>query len=482
MTFFKLPVSLARIPLALALFAAFPLISRAQPDPGAYHAISRLDYYTDENAGEIAVYVPDGKMDIAITIDLVFEFEHINRWYPVAPRGISSVPFPLEMLREGNNEITVSFYENNKWIDSRKVNVEVRPAKTNAVKTDRASGCLSAGGSRFFPVGYTCDWPVDPVLLEKDSKKGFNMLIPLWQAGKKGRKERTRFLDRCEALDVKVNYDLSALTGTSISDRDQGRKLKILRKEIEIFRDHPALLSWHMGEAGDKDHMAVLYALVREIDPWHPVSLTLSKAEQAAMYKNIADIFILRASADQMSDLANYVSDLNALERFFLMQKPVWFSPVFHASGDILPKHLSVREARMITYLNIIHHASGILFNFNDDQAVAPESSSMREEVEMFAAEIMELSPSLCVGKAAPVVTVDHEGLYARVLNLHGMFSLVVVNTSEITTEVTLTLPEIDFDTDVDVLFENRTVPMESGVIRDLMDGLGTKIYRIDAR
>ncbi|MBW6459312.1 MAG: hypothetical protein K0B08_01960, partial [Bacteroidales bacterium] len=256
------------LPLLLLFVASINLKSYSQPDRNTYHAISRLDYYTDEKTGEIAVYIPESKAEMEIAIDLVFEFQFINRRYPVVPRGISSVPFSLELLRVGNNEVTVSFYEDEKWVDSRKVNVEIKPVSINAVKRDRATGCLAQGEERIFPVGLNCEWPVSSIKLAEYSSNGLKMISPDWKAGRKGRKERIRFMNQCAALGIWINYDLSALAGSSISERDQEKKLKALQKELALFRDHPALLSWMIPGSRENENMSVVYyTLIKETDP-----------------------------------------------------------------------------------------------------------------------------------------------------------------------------------------------------------------------
>ena len=419
--------------LAVVFMTFFSLQGYSQPDESAYHAISRLDYYTDEKTGEIAVYIPESKAKMEITIDLVFEFQFLNRGFPVVPRGISSVPFSMELLREGNNEVTVSFYENEKWTDSRKVNVEIKPAVINSVKRDRASGCYSVEGERIYPVGLTCDWPVGLIKLEEYANYGLNMLSPDWKAGKKGRKERVRFMDRCAALGIRVMYDLTALSGSSQSDREQEKKRKALTKEVNYFRDHPALLSWKLSGGGENEGVpAAYYTLIKETDPYHPVSMDLS-------------------------------------------------SPFNPESNDVAS--LSPERARMLTYLNIVHHASGIPVHFDDKQLFTPALTFISDESLSVANEVVALQPLLCSGQAAPVVTHAHEGLFTLDLNYHGLFTILAVNTTDNPMDVTLTMPEFtDLTINAEVMFEERAVEVNKGVITDRISPLGVNIYQINVR
>lgn len=433
MNFMNMTLSKRVSHLAVIFMTFFFLQGYAQPDETAYHAISRLDYYTDEKTGEIVVYIPESKVKMEITIDLVFEFQFINRRFPVVPRGISSVPFSLELLRVGNNEVTVSFYEDEKWVDSRKVNVEIKPAVINAVKRDRASGCYSVEGERIYPLGLSCDWPVGNIKVEEYANYGLNMISPNWKAGRKGRKERFRFMDRCAALGIRVMYDLTALSGSSQSDREQEKKQKALTKEVNYFRDHPALLSWKLpGGMENEPMLALYYTLIKETDPYHPVSMDLP-------------------------------------------------SPFDPESNDGVS--LSPEKARMLTYWKIIHYASSILHYFDDHQPITPALSFTREEYLTVANEIVALQPYLCSGQAAPVVTHGHEGLYTLDLNYHGLFTILAVNTTDNPMDIILTLPEFtDLTIKAELMFEDRLVEVKKGVIADRISPLGINIYQINVR
>lgn len=189
----------------------------SRTDSTAYFASSRLDYYTNEKVGEILVFVPERLKDHKISIDLVFEYEPLNKDFPAASDGVSIVPFSMDRLREGQNEITVSFYEDEKWVDSRKVWVTVRPPHENAVKVDLATGGLSVNGLPFFPFGFYTYFPVQPALAESEVVKGFNLISPYQKIEKKSLKERKAYMDRCAALGMKVNYNLCSVAGGEAS-------------------------------------------------------------------------------------------------------------------------------------------------------------------------------------------------------------------------------------------------------------------------
>lgn len=157
----------------------------AQPDAGSYYAASRLDYYTGEEVGEVLLNIPETKKDRKISIDLVFEYEALNKGFVVSSTGVSTVPFPLKRLRVGNNEITVSFYEDDKWVDSRKIWITIRPSKENAVMVDRAKGGIFANGILMLPSGFFACQIDDLDGLGLEAANGFNLVTPYQNNNKK---------------------------------------------------------------------------------------------------------------------------------------------------------------------------------------------------------------------------------------------------------------------------------------------------------
>ena len=174
----------SRIIFILALMIVPVSICRAQDS--TYSAFSRQNYYTDEQEGEVAVFVPESKSNMRITVDLAFEFGFLSRGQLVFPGHLVPCAFPLDRFHEGINEVTVSFYENEKWVDSRKVNVEIRKGVFNAVKVDRLTGTLVVDGLPFYPIGFYCNWPVTKSFLDEEVVKGFNLVSPYWKIDNKG--------------------------------------------------------------------------------------------------------------------------------------------------------------------------------------------------------------------------------------------------------------------------------------------------------
>ncbi|MDX9907230.1 MAG: hypothetical protein RBS55_11630, partial [Bacteroidales bacterium] len=96
----------------IVLLLSGSLSGKAQADTSGYMAMPRLNYYTNDEVGEIIVITPGQLTGNKVTVDLVFEYEFLNRGFVVVPGALTTVPFEMKRLREGENEITVSFYKN----------------------------------------------------------------------------------------------------------------------------------------------------------------------------------------------------------------------------------------------------------------------------------------------------------------------------------------------------------------------------------
>jgi hypothetical protein len=460
--------------VSILCILALPGIS--QPDSAIYYASSRLDYYTNEEVGEVLVFVPENLKEHKITIDIVFEYERINRAYPVASLGISTVPFPMKLLREGANELTVSFYEDDKWVDSRKVWVTIKAHRDNAVKIDQATGGLSVAGMPLMPFGFFTNSPVPLTLLEEEVVKGFNLITARQDNGKKTLKSRKAYMNRCADLGIRVNYDISTI-----------EKQEDLRREIELFRDHPALLTWFIADRPDgnelpADSLIEIYRLIKELDPYHPVSLLLMSPRKAGEYRDVMDIAMTNPNPVPMGRLMEVKDYTDIMKKAFWLQKPVWVVPQSSGGNEWWQREPTPREIRAMTYMAIIHGATGVQYFSRSGPNSFPKSTATWDECGKMALEIAALTPDILSAQYAPILKPDRPEIHAKAWNRSGLVTIAVVN--EINEPGIFSLKMVDHDITIkaNVLFENRQVDIVDGVIEDMIDGYGTRVYRFDIR
>jgi hypothetical protein len=478
---------------ATLFLVALSISGFSRPDSSAYYASSRLDYYTNEKVGEILVFVPERLKEHRISIDLVFEYEALNRSFPAASSGVSTVPFPMDRLRIGQNEITVSFYEDDKWVDSRKVWVTLKPHCENAVKVDLATGGLSVNGLPFFPFGFYTYSPVQPGLAEEEAVKGFNLISPYQKIEKKSLKERKACMDRCASLGIKVNYDVCSVAGGGgvENSRLQGltreEKLDRLKKEVILFRDHPALLTWYIADEPDgqnipPDSLKEAYRLIKELDPYHPVTIVFMSSRKAADYRDVMDIAMTDAYPVPQGKITDVTLFTDILKKAFWLEKPVWVVPQAFGGNEWWQREPGPREIRAMTYLAIIHGATGIQYFIRSSPNSFPKSTSMWAECGAMALEIAELTPDINSPHPAPQLITYDPQIHAKAWNRAGLVTIVIVNGRNEPARFKVAMENLDFTLPADVMFENRKIQVTEGVIEDIIDGYGTRVYRFDAR
>ncbi len=465
----------------------------SQPDRAVYYAASRLDYYTNEETGEILVYVPESKKGHRISIDIVFEYQALTKAFPAVSNGVSTVPFNMQLLREGQNELTVSFYEDEKWVDSRKIFITIRPHHENAVKIDRVTGGLFAGGLPVLPFGFYSYFPVDPVLSDEGAIKGFNLISPYQKIERKTLKERKAYMNRCADLGIRVNYNLCSLAGgggvessrlTGLSKQD---KMEMLKKEIEMFRDSPALLAWYIADEPDEnnfpaDSLLETYRIIKELDPYHPVSVLLTSPRKAGDFRAVTDIVMTNPYPIPQGKILEVKDYTDLIKSTFWLEKPVWVVPQTFGGNDWWQREPTPREVRAMTYMAIIHGASGIQYYIRKGPNSFPKSTATWDECGALAMEIAELAPDILSPYPVFEPTSDIAGIHAKAWNRAGLVTIAVVNERNEPLSFNLKMGEFDMTITADVLFEDRQVVVAEGVLKDIIDGYGTRVYRFDAR
>ena len=482
-----------RVFIVTGLLVLLSLSIQSQPDTTDYYASPRLDYYTNEEVGEIMVFVPGRLKNNEISVDLVFEFEFLNRGFKVVPGAVSTVPFEMKRLRTGDNEITVSFYEDEKWIDSRKVYLKILPHHDNAIKIDRSTGGLFVSGLPFIPFGFYTYFPVQPQLPAVEAVNGFNLISPYQNLGKKALKARKAYMDRCADLGIKVNYNVCSAAGgggvassqmTGLSDKE---KMDMLKSEIEMFRDHPALLSWYIADEPDgrelsPDSLVKTYQLIKELDPYHPVTLVLSSPRNAGDYKNVADILMTDpypVPQGRMLEVKEYVTITKTRSGG---DKPVWAVPQAFGGNEWWTREPNAKEVRAMTYMALISGATGIQYFIRNEPNSFPKSTATWGECGALAMEVGELTADILSPHPAPVITTSDPAIHARAWNRRGLVTIAVVNEKNEPAAFSLKMDGVTITITADVMFENRKTVIVDGEIKDMIDGYGTKVYRFDAR
>ncbi|MFH1567290.1 MAG: hypothetical protein ABIL09_04760 [Gemmatimonadota bacterium] len=266
----------------------------------SFEVVAGQSFYTEERTGHLILLAdPDTLARLGAVAQVLRGDEVLVAGvYPDYGRRVT-VPVPLARLPQGESPVTCRLVAGGVEVARATVSVTRLPQRPNAVKIDRVSGGLIVDGLPFFPVGFYCYSPVQPGLAEEEVVRGFNVMSPYQTIAARTLSERRAYMDRCAAVGLKVHYQLLSVAGgggVGGGRADEtGEQEAQLRAEVEAFRDHPALLAWYLsdeptGHNASPAALARAYEVVRQADPYHPVTIVFMAPRRAGEYAAAFDL------------------------------------------------------------------------------------------------------------------------------------------------------------------------------------------------
>ena len=157
------------------------------------------------------------------------------------------------------------------------------------------------------------------------------------------------------------------------------QKTRELEEYVTLLKDHPALLGYYIadepdGQGTNPAWVSDTYAILKALDPYHPVTLVLNCMENPTSsiedFINSAEVIMSdpyplglrnRVGCDtcegNVLDVAKraskYLSDIAG-------RKPFWMIPQAFGGEQHWDRQPNARELRVMTYLSVIGGATGI--------------------------------------------------------------------------------------------------------------------------
>ena len=445
----------------------------------------RLDYYMTETQGEYLVHLPD-----AATYDnaqIVLTSPTGKSYTSSLKKGhTNSIIVPIDELGDGEHAFTYTITTSNDVIKGNDTLIR-RPYKFNATQLDRKTAGVISGGMPIIPFGFYCYSPVQSTIAEEEVVQGFNLLSPYQNIPRTKIEMRKVYMDRAAELGMKVNYNLlSVATGGTGYNRNQdaGERIEMLKKEVRTFKDHPALLSWYLADEPDgrKTDPAIieqLYDIIKEIDPYHPVTIVFMHKGTARKYAEGLDIAmgdlypVPRAPISGVSEFQRLLKDE------FICEKGIWLVPQAFGGNEWWKREPTAAEMRAATYMGLINGSTGFQYFIRHGQNGFPKSTTAWAEAGAMALEIAEMTPYILSGEDAPQAftqdTLTEARAWARGKNL----IIAAVNQENRPKDIVISLKDYEYTGVVSVPFEDREVRMVNGIIMDKMGGFDSKVYKI---
>lgn len=479
--------------LIFIFFTFYQFADGQSIDSSSFEIFPRLSFYTSEKKGEFLLHVPATFRNNILSVSVLTGEDTLARWEGKPGKGIIRIPFSLN-FKPSDYRINANILPES---GARKeycanTTLTILRYKSNEVKTDKLTGGLIVNKLPFFPFGFYCYSPVDPKLPEEEAVNGFNMISPYQKIMPETFSERKAYMDRCAQIGMKVHYNLLSVSGGGgVSSRIPGLeaadKKQRLINEVIAFRDHPALLGWYIADEpnGYKIPPAELegiYRTVRELDPWHPVSIVFMAPFLASKkYMNAFDVVM--ADPYPLPDLPASMTGNVAgqLREEFSGKRPVWMVPQAFGGGELWSREPTMQEIRLMTWQSIIRGATGIQYFVRQGPNYFPKSAATWNECGRIAMEVAELTPWLLSDEEPLAVESSSKDVVVTSRLHDGQLAVMAVN---IVNQPVVASIKIDgaLAENAKVIFENRSVPVKGGMITDYIGAFGTQVYLIEMK
>jgi hypothetical protein len=483
---------LFRLYLQISFLVFIPLISVSQHiDTSAFKLNTRLSFYTLENDAEFLLHVPLSLQYRKLSVSLSLNDKTIASWDELQGKTVQRLPFPLGIMPsvyDASVRITEANHPGIEYSATSKL--IILPYKPNEVKSDRLTGGMIVNRRQFFPFGFYCYSPVNPGLPEEEITRGFNMMSPYQKIVPETINDRKAYMDRCAELGMKVHYNLLSLSagggvGSKIEDLSDTERRARLITEIKTFMDHPALLGWYISDEPNgtdisPQQLEEVYRVVKQNDPWHPVSIVfMVPFLESRNYINALDIVMADPYPVPNRSITITGDIAGQLKTEFHGKRSVWMVLQTFGGGEWWGREPTIQEIRSMTWQSIIKGAAGIQYFVRQGLNYFPKSVATWSECGRMAMEVAELTPWLLSDETALTVESSDRNVLVTSRLYNGQLAIMAVNTRNEPVSATIRVNGINNGI-ARVMFENRSVTFTNGVIINHLSSFGSQVYMID--
>ncbi|NMC40663.1 MAG: hypothetical protein GYA43_05750 [Bacteroidales bacterium] len=436
------------------------------------------------------LHVPSIYKYSILNISLSLNDKVISEWKGSPGKDILRVPFDInDSLRSGivNAEITIRGISKKYVCRGELLILKYKP---NEVKTDRLTGGLIVNRLPFFPFGFYTYFPVHPTLPEEEVVKGFNLMSPYQRLLPETMDQRKAYMDRCAQIGMKVNYNLVSMAGgggvnQGNNDLNGEEKRKLLINEVCTFMNHPALLAWYIADEPDGNNiqpekLEEIYRLIKDIDPWHPVSIVfMTPFTRAKDYAGAMDIVMADPYPIPVYPVTKAGDAARLLKKDFAGRMPVWIVPQAFGGGEHWLREPTLQEIRSMTWQAIIEGATGIQYFIRQGLNAFPKSTATWNECGRMAMEINTITPWLLSEEETIPVTSLSPDISVASKMYKGQLVVMAVNKINSPRPLVIKLSR-NISTRARVLFENRTLQVAGGILNDYLPPFGSQVYKIN--
>jgi hypothetical protein len=459
----------------------------------SFEIYSRLSFYSSEKTGEFLLHVPASNVQSTLSVTIAIKEKIIASWKGRPGKSIVRIPFDIDLVPSVYiATASISGIPGSGMTYLARTELIILSHKPNEVKTDRLTGGLIVNQRQFFPFGFYCYSPVSQTLPEEEIVRGFNMISPYQTILPGTLKDRKAYMDRCAAIGMKVHYNLLSLSeggGADSKTRDLSpeEKRSRLKEEIKTFMNHPALLAWYISDEPNAfkiapERLEDIYRLVKETDPWHPVSMVfMAPFLSSKKYANALDIVMADPYPVPDNPVGQAGDITGQLKSEYTAKKPVWMVLQAFGGGEWWGREPSLQELRSMTWQSVIRGATGIQYFVRQGQNYFPKSVAAWSECGRMAMEVAELTPWLLSDEESLPVESSSRNIIVSSKVHDGQLIIMAVNKINEPVGVTFRIRGVSTGK-ARLIFENRSLQLSGGQISDYIAPLGSQVYLMDIK
>lgn len=402
---------------------------------------------------------------------------------PVRAGKRTELDIPLDGFSQGRTELKATLMKAGAKLGTARCDLLFAERRANAVVVDNRTKTLIVRGLPFCPQSCYTDMGGMAEVVETEAPLGFNVVAPYLSTDAAERRnfrdQLRKFMDRCAEVGMYVHLDVRGASHPPHTDE----KWQWLREEIEAFRDHPALLCYYLADEPElgwasPEDCKLAYQRIKELDPWHPVTMVFCVPEAAAKYADGMDIVMTDPYPIPNGPATRVVDFCERIRGDLADALPLWIVPQAFGGGEAWPREPSRQEERLMTYLALIHGARGVQYFIRRPPAVNPNCPDLWSECRRLMLELSQLTPALASPEEAPAVTCSAAHVHLAAFKDRGAVTVLAANVENRPLSVEFTLARA-WTGQAKVLFENRTVQVTRGKWADVIDAFGTRVYQL---
>jgi len=364
---------------------------------------------------------------------------------------------------------------------------------------------LIVDGKPFFPLGFYGGRSFED--LRELANSPFNCVLDYGMTAQDVETTR-KYLDEAHRLGMKIIFCVNDVYPSAKYRKKLGDWVgndAILEGVVKTFRSHPALIAWYNNDElpfEKKEEIEGYYRRIKKLDPNHPQLMVHYRPGSYRTFLNAYDI----VGVDVYPIPKNPVTDLS--DRMDLawkeieQKKPVWAVPQTFAwyqhrkpedPNDTLGRRRlpmpiewtlgrapTYPETRAMTYLALVHRARGIIYWCFYNMTYLPDFAERWHFMKRIGEEVKALFPVLLSPEETSISTeATNEAIHCLIKVADGKRYLLAVNGSRQPHRPSFRLPD-GVSGQVNVTFENRSLPVKDGFLTDFFAPLAAHVYELD--